>query len=336
MPITLSEINAALEMLGQPAFESLQLVDAAALAQQYYPLFDPSSPVLVLGLASVPLDHIRAVLLQTYDPRHEVTLLAGTKAVLPLGQLGQGGQSGREGLAARAPVMRTLFVPALPMPGAFSALQNVSARLRAPDGCPWDRELTWDKLRPFLLEETYELLAALDSGDPRKVLEEQGDLLLQIALQVQIASEKGQYRFPQVVARIVDKLIRRHPHVFGEVAVSGTDEVLANWEAIKAAERAQNGEHRSPLASIPPGLPALAQAESYLDRMSRLRPAHPPAEPWAALANLSPDKPVTPETFGQVLFDLVAWAMARGVESESALRGTNAAFAAEVARQNWG
>ena len=229
-----------------------------------------------------------------------------------------------------------LFVPALPTPGSFSALQNVSARLRAPDGCPWDRGLTWEKLRPFLMEETYELLAALDAGNPQKVLEEQGDLLLQIALQAQIASESGQYRFPQVVGRIVDKLIRRHPHVFAEAAVSGTDEVLANWEAIKAAERAENGEKRSPLAGIPPGLPALAQAESYLDRMSRLRPARPPAEPWAALADLPPDEPVTSELLGQVLFDLVAWSMARGVESESALRETNAAFAAEVARQNWG
>ena len=88
----------------------------------------------------------------------------------------------------------------------------------------------------------------------------------------------------------MDKLIRRHPHVFGEVAVSGTDEVLANWEAIKAEERAKaerpRGAKKSPLASIPPGLPALAQAESYLDRMSRLRPATPPAEPWSPLGTV--------------------------------------------------
>jgi tetrapyrrole methylase family protein/MazG family protein len=325
MSISLSEVSAALQVLGQPVFDTLQLVDGAALAQQYYPLLDPSSPTLVLHLDQVALDRVRDVLLQSYDPRHELTLLAEAATTLPLDRLG------REGSTAR-----TLYVPALHTPGSFSALQNVSARLRAPDGCPWDRDLTWEKLRPFLLEETYELLAALDAGDPQKVLEEQGDLLLQIALQAQIASENGQYRFPQVVGRIVDKLIRRHPHVFGEVAVSGTDEVLANWEAIKAAERAENGEKRSPLASIPPGLPALAQAESYLDRMSRLRPAHPPAEPWAALAELPPGEPVTSEMLGQVLFDLVAWAMARGVESESALRETNAIFAAEVARQNWG
>jgi len=325
MSISLSEASAALEVLGQPAFDALQLIDCAVLVQQYYPLFDPSTAALVLGLDPSSLDRIRDVLLQTYAPDHPVTLIGERAASVPLAELG------REGSAASA-----LFVPPLPSPGAFAALQNVSARLRAPDGCPWDRELTWDTLRPTLLEETYELLAALDAGNPRKVLEEQGDLLLQIALQAQIASEAGQYRFPQVVGHIVDKLIRRHPHVFGEVAVNGTDEVLANWEAIKAAERAQNGEKRSPLASIPPGLPALAQAESYLDRMSRLRPAQPPAEPWAALADLPPGEPVAAETLGQVLFDLVAWAMAQGIEAESALRETNAAFAAEVARQNWG
>lgn len=325
MSISLSEANAALQVLGQPALDALQLIDCAALVQQYYPLYDPSSPLLVLGLVPSSLDRIREVLLQIFDPGHEVTLIAGHATVIPLSELN------REATAARA-----LFVSPLPSPSAFSALQNVSARLRAPGGCPWDRELTWDTLRPTLLEETYELLAALDAGNPQKVLEEQGDLLLQIALQAQIASENRQYRFPQVVGHIVDKLIRRHPHVFGDVAVDGTDEVLANWEAIKAAERAQNGEKRSPLASIPRGLPALAQAASYLDRMSRLRPAQPPAEPWAVLADLPSGEPVAPETLGQVLFDLVAWAMAQGIEAESALRETNAAFAAEVARQNWG
>lgn len=325
MSISLSEASAALEVLGRPALDTLQLIDCAALVQQYYPLFDPSTPALVLGLDPSSLGRIRGVLLQTYTPDHPVTLVGERATVIPLAELDQ------EGSASRA-----LFVPPLAAPGSFAALQNVSARLRAPDGCPWDRELTWDTLRPFLLEETYELLAALDAGNPRKVLEEQGDLLLQIALQAQIAAETSQYRFPQVIGHIVDKLIRRHPHVFGEVAVNGTDEVLANWEAIKAAERAQNGEKRSPLAGIPPGLPALAQAESYLDRMSRLRPAEPPTEPWAALAKLPPGEPVAPETLGHVLFDLVAWAMAHGIEAESALREANAAFAAEVARQNWG
>jgi uncharacterized protein YabN with tetrapyrrole methylase and pyrophosphatase domain len=320
MAIDLNEAARALTLLGAPDVDTLQLIEAGALAEQYYPLFDPSSPTLVLNLRTADLARIRQVLLQAYPHAHEVTLVGpdgGT--ALPLGELA--GKSGGD----------ALFVPPLPYPGSYSALQNVAARLRAPDGCPWDRELTWAKLRPFLLEEAHELLDALDAEDPRKVMEEEGDLLLQISLQAQIATENGQYRFPEVARHIVEKLIRRHPHVFGEVAVSGTDEVLANWEAIKAAERKKSGEKKSPLASIPKGLPALAQAEAYLDRMSRLRPNAPPTQPWAGLANLGQDEPLTAEVLGQALFDLVAWAMARGVEAESALREANARFAAEVA-----
>jgi tetrapyrrole methylase family protein/MazG family protein len=319
MAIVMSDVTAALELLGAPDLDTLQLIEAQALGAQFYPLFDPSSPTLVVNLRGVDLGRIQAVLLQAYPGTHEVKLVA------------EQGRSVRLDALAEETGAVSLYVPPLSNPGSYSALQNVSARLRAPDGCPWDRELTWDKLRPFLLEEAYELLQALDAGDPRKVLEEEGDLLLQVSLQAQIATENGDYRFPDVVARIVDKLIRRHPHVFGEMEVSGTDEVLANWEAIKAAERATSGEKKSPLASIPSGLPALAQAESYLDRMSRLRASTPPSDPWAPLTNLGADEALTPEVLGQVLFDLVAWAMARGVEAESALREANARFAAEVA-----
>ena len=213
------------------------------------------------------------------------------------------------------------------------------ARLRAPDGCPWDRELTWVKMRASVLEEAHELLDALDADDPGKVAEELGDLLLQVALLTQIATEEGRFRFPEVVAHIVAKLIRRHPHVFGDVEVSGTDEVLANWEAIKRAERAANGDaaqKRSPLAGIPKGLPALAQAEAYLDRMSRLREVRAPDVPWSALADLPADAALTPELVGDALFALVAWTRARGVEAESALREANASYAARVAAEDWG
>jgi uncharacterized protein YabN with tetrapyrrole methylase and pyrophosphatase domain len=321
MGIAIKDVAAALVLLGAPELDTLQLIDAGELAKQHYPLFDPSGPTLVLNLAAADVRQLRETLLRAYPPEHPLTLLGDAAQETRLDRLGEGTEA------------TALFAPPLPYPGSYAAVQNVAARLRAPDGCPWDRELTWAKLRPFLLEEAHELLHALDTEDPRKVMEEEGDLLLQIALQAQIATENGHCRFPEVAHHIVDKLIRRHPHVFGEVAVSGTDEVLANWEAIKAAERAKNGEKRSPLASIPPGLPALAQAEAYLDRMSRLRPHAAPAEPWAALAALGRDDALTPELLGQALFDLVAWAMARGVEAESSLREANARFAAEVTRE---
>ena len=194
-------------------------------------------------------------------------------------------------------------------------------------------------MRASVLEEAHELLDALDADDPAKVAEELGDLLLQVALLTQIATEEGHFRFPEVIAHIVAKLIRRHPHVFGDVEVSGTEEVLANWEAIKRAERAANGDDaqkRSPLAGIPKGLPTLAQAEAYLDRMARLREIAAPDAPWSVLADLSADAALTPELVGNALFALVAWTRAHGVEAESALRETNARYAARVAAEDWG
>jgi len=331
MPFTPADVRTALQQLDAPQLETLQLLAAGALARQHYPLLDPAQPVLVLAATTLELPRLAAVLLQAYPSEHPAVLLHdGQQQTTTLVALAEDASSIDD-------ASLNIFLPPREMAATYEALQNIAARLRAPDGCPWDRALTWDKLRASLLEESYELLAALDSGNPLKVLEEQGDLLLQVALQAQIAAEEGLFRLPDVVNRIVEKLIRRHPHVFGDEVVSGTDEVLANWEAIKAAERAQNGEkQRSPLAGVPAGLPALAQAESYLDRMSRLRPHTPDAEPWAALAALSPDAEVTPEILGDALFSLVGWALARGIESESALRAANARFAAQVAAEGWG
>jgi tetrapyrrole methylase family protein / MazG family protein len=327
MPFSLEDVTSALARLGTGPFEQLQLVDGDTLAGQRYPHFDPNAPVLVLGVGATRASQLRDVLLQVYGPEHLVRTLEPVQLSIPLSQLGELGP-------------QAVFVPPLARPASYAALQEVVARLRAPDGCPWDRALTWEKLRPSLLEETYELLAALDAAlgarDFQKVSEEQGDLLLQVALQAQIATEEGRFRFPEVIAHVVEKLIRRHPHVFGEVEVSGTDDVLANWETIKAAERAQSGQKKSPLSGIPPGLPALAQAEAYLDRMSRLRSSAPPAEPWARLAALGPDKEASAEEVGQALFDLVAWIRARGVEAESALRAANHRYAEAISREQAG
>ena len=172
-----------------------------------------------------------------------------------------------------------------------------------------------------------------------KVAEELGDLLLQVALLTQIATEEGRFRFPEVVAHIVAKLIRRHPHVFGDVEVSGTDEVLANWEAIKRAERAANGDaaqKRSPLAGIPKGLPALAQAEAYQDRMSRLREVDAPTRlgrSWPTCRRTQRRPPKSWETHCST------WSPgpARAASSRKArCEKTNARYAARVAAEEWG
>ena len=319
------QLEAALRAIDGEALDSLQIVAAERIAAQYYPHLDPAQPALLLGLADHTLaERVRETLAQAYPPDHPVILIDGeTRSMTSLARLAQ-----QSDLSPTA----MLLIPPVSHPASYAALQDIVAHLRAPEGCPWDRELTWAKLRSSLLEEAHELLAALDTEDESKVKEELGDLLLQIGMQAQIATEEGRFRFGDVVAGIIDKLIRRHPHVFGDATVSGTAEVLANWEAIKAAERKNNGEKRSPLSGIPKGLPALAQADAYLDRMSRLRKAEAPTQPWAALAALPPDAPVTDEMLGDALFGIVAWAQSRGIDAESALRAANARFAAEVDR----
>jgi tetrapyrrole methylase family protein/MazG family protein len=330
MTLSPKDLERALAALDGQPLESLQIVTAERVANQHYPQLNPSEPALLLALTGADMARcVQRVLMSAYPAEHGVILIdedATTPiALVHLGENLTGPTEGDEQAGA------SLFLPPLPAGSDYVALQEVVARLRAPDGCPWDRELTWDKLRASLLEETYELLAALDAGDPHKVAEEQGDLLLQIALQTQIAVEENLFRSPDVIRGIVSKLIRRHPHVFGDVKVSGTDEVLANWETIKAAERASNHEKkRSPLAGIPMDLPALAQSDAYLDRMSRLQTPEAPPSPCAELANLPAGAPVTAENVGKALFDLVAWAHARGVDAESALRATNQRYAANV------
>lgn len=332
MSIQSDELSYVLNHLDELPHDSLQVIGAEVLAGQRYPYCDPAGPVLVLGLTGTDqAARIAAALLLVYPSLHPCALLDGEgRRELSLGAL-----AAQADIAAGA----SLWIAPLAEPGAYAALQDVVARLRAPDGCPWDRALTWAKMRASVLEEAHELLDALDADAAGKVAEELGDLLLQVALLAQIAAEEGRFRFPDVIARIIEKLIRRHPHVFSGVTVSGADEVLANWEVIKRAERAAHGDagaKGSPLAGIPKSLPALAQAEAYLDRMARLREIAATDAPWVSLAALAPDDPLTPEILGEALFELVAWSRARGVEAESALRTTNARYAAQVAAEEWG
>ena len=146
---------------------------------------------------------------------------------------------------------------------SFAALEYIIARLRAPDGCPWDRAQTHASLRPFLLEEAYEAVGALDDGDLKKLREELGDVLLQIMLHSQIASEEGQFDARDVIEGIATKLLRRHPHVFGGTPVETAEEVVLKWEAIKESER---GERGSALDGVPAAMPALAYSQALQER----------------------------------------------------------------------
>ena len=156
----------------------------------------------------------------------------------------------------------------------FDELVQLMARLRAPDGCPWDRKQTHASLKPYLLEETYEVLETIDEGDVLNLKEELGDLLLQIVFHAQIGTETGTFTIQEVITLLADKLVRRHPHVFGQ-AGEGTEpldaeQVYSRWEEIKRAERNQPGREGSALDGVPKNLPALLRAYQVQGRASRV------------------------------------------------------------------
>jgi MazG family protein len=159
----------------------------------------------------------------------------------------------------------------------FEKLVALQARLRAPGGCPWDREQTHESLRKFLVEETYEVLDAMESADAREFSSELGDLLLQVVFHSALAEEAGRFTITDVIQSIHDKLVRRHPHVFGKVKAATSSDVLKNWEQLKAAERAQEGKLAeandgtdSILSTIPRSLPGLLEAYQLTSRASHI------------------------------------------------------------------
>jgi len=206
-------------------------------------------------------------------------------------------------------------------PGArLIALVEVMDRLRT--GCPWDARQTHQTLAPYLVEETYEALEALEGEDPAALREELGDVLLQVVFHARVAAERDDgtgYTIDDVADGIIEKLTRRHPHVFGDVTVSGADEVKTNWDAIKAAERAaKGGEPGSVLDGVPLGQPALALAAALQRRASR---AGAPAELTEARAEAGGVSEI-----GAELFALVARARAEGLDPEQELRRAARAY----------
>src|SRR5713101_2732059 len=231
---------------------------------------------------------------------------------------------------------------------AFTRLVDLMARLRAPGGCPWDREQTPASLRPYLLEEVYEVLEAIDAGDAAHLRDELGDLLLQIVFQSQLAAEEGRFTVADVARAIADKLVRRHPHVFGDVEVRDADEVMRNWRRIKAEERRARGGDHDPLGTVPVALPALARAQQLGEKARQLGLDWPDvagvlaklreeqAELEAAVA--AGDRPAAARELGDVLLTITSLARHLDVPAEVALRDganrfvTRARRAAALAR----
>ena len=260
----LSFVDVAIARLGlDPLDRQLQIGNPRDLRA------DPARPLLIGRLDDARLvTATKLSLLQAYPADHPVTLIhsaglgeADAIREVPLGELDR--QADLDHLTGA-------YLPAVPSDGdyrTFAATCRIIAQLRAPGGCPWDREQTAETLKPYVVEEAYEVVEAIDGGDPDKLAEELGDLLLQVVLQAQLADEAGAFSIADVIEAINTKLVRRHPHVFGDQQVKDAREVLANWETLKERERAPDS---SLLKDLPRHLPALAYTQTLQRKLARL------------------------------------------------------------------
>jgi tetrapyrrole methylase family protein/MazG family protein len=340
MLTSLEFLEPTLKALKVDRVDNLQISYAITVARQYHPPLETGRPALVTHLQGQDLaGRVMDTLLNAYASDHPISLVqaAGSEAErvwrCPLAQLNR--QSGLDDPT-------TIYLPAQTSDGSFSSFQDTIAHLRSPEGCPWDREQTHRSLRPYLLEESYEVLEALDAGDPAALAEELGDLLLQIVLHTQIAIDQDEFKMEDVISHINRKLRRRHPHVFSDVLVNGVAEVALNWESIKRAEKASRN-HRgaeaalaqppSALDGVPRGMPALAEALAISKKAVRVGFEWPNidgvldklVEEAHEIAGAVTEEELEAE-IGDLLFSAVNLARWRNVDAESALRATNARF----------
>ncbi|PJF31371.1 MAG: nucleoside triphosphate pyrophosphohydrolase [Candidatus Thermofonsia Clade 1 bacterium] len=328
----LSFIEPLIGALGIDALDGIQIHDAEVIAHMHHPPLNPDVPALLAQVYSHAVaSDVKLTLANQYPETHEVILVhgAGTSAQrlerVPLYALDR----------QAVDHLTSLFVPPLPVKGSFEHFQEIMAHLRSPEGCPWDRKQTHESLRPYLLEETYEVLEALDSGDLESLKRELGDLLLQIVFHAQIAVEGGEFSMADVIAHVCQKLIRRHPHVWGDVKVDSSEQVHANWDQIKRQERAAEGRAEPPSAldGVPKSLPALATAAAIHARAARVgfeweRLEDVIAKVHEELAELvsAADADQRREEFGDVLSSLVNLARWYEIDPETALRENTLKF----------
>jgi MazG family protein len=218
----------------------------------------------------------------------------------------------------------------------FDTLLGIMARLREPGGCPWDREQTRASLKPFLIEEAYEVLEAIDVGEAHALAEELGDLLFQVVFHARIAEERGEFAMHDVLKALVDKMVSRHPHVFGDATVGTPGEALAQWEVLKQREAATKGRRRSILDGVPRAMPALVRAQRTQSKASRVGFDWPDARAsWAKVreevdeageAIAAGDHDRIREELGDVLFSLVNAARLASIDAEDALHGATEKF----------
>jgi tetrapyrrole methylase family protein/MazG family protein len=328
----ISFIESTFTAIGKDPFPQTVIIDALDLAVAHHPPFPPDAPALIAQIHSPSVaSDVKLTLLAIYPDTHSVQLVhgAGTPEelveILPLYQIDRSTHIG---------MVTSLYVPALAPHTSFESFQELIAHLRAPEGCPWDREQTHQSLRPHLMEEAYEVLVALDEDDPQAMSEEFGDLLLQIVLHAQIASEFGEFSMTDILSGIHEKIIRRHPHVFGDLSVKDKETVLTNWELLKADERKAGLKKGDSLFDgVSLALPALVQADTYQKRAARV------GFDWQNVQGVidkvreeireiqgAETKAEYEDEIGDLLFSIVNLARWSEIDAESALRRANIRF----------
>jgi tetrapyrrole methylase family protein/MazG family protein len=220
----------------------------------------------------------------------------------------------------------------------FEGLIKVVEFLRGPDGCPWDKEQTHETLTRFAIEEAHELADAIDSGDVNEIRDELGDVLLQVILHSEIARQEGRFNIYDVVQTISEKMVRRHPHVFGDVVAETSAAVLKNWAEIKAAEKGR----KKTLFDVPKGMPALLRAMKIGEKTKKVDfDWESPEQCWDKVAEELGELQAAVKTgikndieaeFGDLLFSLAQWARHSGLDPEQALRKTNMSFEERFAK----
>lgn len=315
-----------------PLEDGLLILDALSLDTRGRRLVPERPTIIAQVYDRRAASKAKLALLERYPPEHPVRIVRSS------------GSSGAEIVETTVAqidhtevfdhLVSLYLPPLLPIEDtrSFEGLRAVVARLRAPDGgCPWDLEQTHESLKRYLLEEAYEAVEALDEGDPDRLSEELGDLMMQVLLHAQVAEDADEFVIEDVVESIARKLIRRHPHVFGDVSVAGADEVIRNWDALKKEERGDAGV----LDAVPNAMPALAQAQSVQRRAASagLASQAPSIDAVTAMLHDLGAGDSSAGALGDLLAGIVALARAHDLDAEEALRLAVRRFRSEVAER---
>lgn len=323
--MTVIDVNKIAQLLDlDPLANGLTLIDASEVAGDAFPRIDTDRPALVLGVEAKHVPAIARTLRMNYPASHPVGLVQNGRAKrCTLEELGA------ETKAARNSV---LYVPALSYTSSPLSVANIMARLRAPvGGCPWDLEQTHESITRALVEETYEVIEAISDKDAPHLMEELGDLFLHVLFQTQIARDENEFAFSDVGAELAAKLIRRHPHVFGDEHAKDAGVVLENWEKIKQQEKQSKGQTESKETletGIPRNLPALTRAQKVSERAQRKKVAPVSNADLSAVTRSLKRKRGTARerAFGEIMLELAALAQEHGIDLERALNAATKEF----------